>query len=103
MRSPVPFRRLVARLPEALQPKPKRTARVIAIDDMGEIVHDISCDASTFHVVNGRPRAPRPGVARLVVRWQRRGYYFGGLTGLEGHDRRDSGLPRGIVSVGSRR
>lgn len=53
MRLPVALRRAVARLPEALQPNPKRTARVMAIDDMGTVVYDISCDASSFHMVTG--------------------------------------------------
>jgi len=52
-RGPVPIRRAVTRIPEALQPKPKRTVRVMAFDDAGEVVHDITGDASGFHMVTG--------------------------------------------------
>ena len=53
MRGPMPLRRAVWRMPEALQPKPKRTARVMAFDDTGAVVHDRSFDASSFHMVTG--------------------------------------------------
>jgi len=53
MRGPMPLRRAAWRLPEALQPKPKRTARVMAFDDAGTVVHDRSFDASAFHMVTG--------------------------------------------------
>jgi sugar lactone lactonase YvrE len=53
MRGPMPLRRAAWRLPEALQPKPKRTARVMALDDAGTVVHDRSFDASSFHMVTG--------------------------------------------------
>lgn len=53
MRSPVPLRRLAGKLPEAIQPKPRRTARVMAFRDGGELVHDVSCDATHFHVATG--------------------------------------------------
>ena len=53
MRSPMPLRRAAWRLPEQLQPKPKRTARVMAFDDEGALVHDRSFDASSFHMVTG--------------------------------------------------
>lgn len=53
MRAPRPIQRLAWRLPEAIQPKPKRTARVMAFDDNGEVVHDRSFDASGFHMVTG--------------------------------------------------
>lgn len=53
MRSPMPVRRAAWRLPETLQPKPKRTARVMAFDDVGTVVHDRSFDASSFHMVTG--------------------------------------------------
>jgi hypothetical protein len=43
----------VTRIPEALQPKPKRTVRVMAFDDAGEVVHDVSGDASGYHMVTG--------------------------------------------------
>jgi sugar lactone lactonase YvrE len=53
MTGPMPLRRVAWRLPEPLQPKPKRTARVIAFDDAGGLVHDRSFDASRFHMVTG--------------------------------------------------
>lgn len=53
MRSPMPVRRAATRIPAALQPKPKRTARVMAFDDAGAVVHDLSFDASGFHMVTG--------------------------------------------------
>jgi sugar lactone lactonase YvrE len=53
MRGPMPLRRAAWRLPEVLQPKPKRTARVMAFDDVGRVVHDRSFDASAFHMVTG--------------------------------------------------
>jgi sugar lactone lactonase YvrE len=53
MRGPMPLRRAAWRLPEPLQPKPKRTARVIALDDAGRLRHDRSFDATSFHLVTG--------------------------------------------------
>jgi sugar lactone lactonase YvrE len=53
MTGPMSLRRLAWRLPEPLQPKPKRTARVMAFDDAGRLVHDRSFDASRFHMVTG--------------------------------------------------
>lgn len=53
MRGPMALRRAAWRLPDALQPKPKRTARVMAFDDSGAVVHDRSFDASSFHMVTG--------------------------------------------------
>lgn len=52
-RSPLPVRRAAAKLPEVLQPKPKRTARVMAFDDDGEVVHDRTLDATHFHMATG--------------------------------------------------
>lgn len=52
-RSPLALRRVVTRIPEPLQPKPKRTVRAMAFDDTGACVHDISGDASRFHMVTG--------------------------------------------------
>ena len=52
-RAPMPLRKAVTRIPERLQPKPKRTVRVMAFDDAGEVVHDISGDASGYHMVTG--------------------------------------------------
>ncbi len=53
MRAPLPVRRAASRLPEKLQPRPKRTARVMAFDDDGHVAHDRSPDASRFHMVTG--------------------------------------------------
>lgn len=50
---PLPLRRLVTRLPEALQPAPKRTVRVQAYDEEGLLVHDIDAHATDFHMVTG--------------------------------------------------
>ncbi|MGY2875136.1 sugar lactone lactonase YvrE [Marmoricola sp. URHA0025 HA25] len=52
-RAPLAVRKAVTRIPEALQPKPKRTVRVMAFDDAGEVVHDITGDASGYHMVTG--------------------------------------------------
>lgn len=52
-RAPLPVRKAVTRIPEALQPKPKRTARVQAYDAEGTLVHDVDADASGFHMVTG--------------------------------------------------
>lgn len=53
MTGPMLARRLAWRLPAILQPKPKRTARVMAFDDTGAVVHDCRLDASGFHMVTG--------------------------------------------------
>jgi len=52
-RAPLSVRRLVTRIPESIQPKPKRTVRVMAFDDLGECVHDLVGDASAYHMVTG--------------------------------------------------
>jgi sugar lactone lactonase YvrE len=53
MRSPMPVRRGATRLPQRLRPAPRRTARVMALDDTGAVVHDLSHDAERFHMVTG--------------------------------------------------
>jgi sugar lactone lactonase YvrE len=53
MTGPLPVRRLAWRLPSALQPQPKRTVRVMAFADDGTVVHDLSGDASGYHLVTG--------------------------------------------------
>lgn len=53
MTGPVLLRRLAWRLPGPVQPKPKRTARVMAFDDTGATVHDYVLDPSGFHFVTG--------------------------------------------------
>jgi sugar lactone lactonase YvrE len=52
-RAPVAARRMVTRIPDRLQPKPKRTVRAMAFDDVGEVVHDVIADASGYHMVTG--------------------------------------------------
>jgi sugar lactone lactonase YvrE len=52
-KAPMGLRRLVLRLPEAVQPKPQRTARVMAFDDKGKLVHDRQLLADEFHMVTG--------------------------------------------------
>lgn len=53
MRGPMPLRRLAWRLPAAVQPKPKRTVRVLALDNAGSVVHDRSFAAGAFHMATG--------------------------------------------------
>jgi sugar lactone lactonase YvrE len=53
MRAPMTVRRAAWRLPETLQPRPRRTARVMAFDNGGSVVHDRVLDASQFHMVTG--------------------------------------------------
>jgi sugar lactone lactonase YvrE len=50
---PVQVRRAASRLPVWAQPKPKRTARVMAFDDDGQVVHDRTFDATHFHMATG--------------------------------------------------
>jgi len=52
-RAPLAVRKLVTRIPEFLQPKPKRTVRVQAYDDTGRLVHDVSGEGDNFHMVTG--------------------------------------------------
>lgn len=52
-RMPLPVRKVVTAVPEALQPKPKRTVRVMAFADDGSCVHDLDGESSGFHMVTG--------------------------------------------------
>ncbi|MCW2781332.1 MAG: vgb [Marmoricola sp.] len=52
-RAPMRVRRTVTRIPDRLQPQPKRTARVQAYDDQGVLVHDIDADPEHFHMATG--------------------------------------------------
>lgn len=52
-RAPMPVRKTVTAIPEALQPKPKKTVRAMAFDDAGQVVHDVSGEASGFHMATG--------------------------------------------------
>jgi sugar lactone lactonase YvrE len=53
MSGPKPLRRLAWRLPERLQPRVKRSVRVLALADDGRVVHDCSLDADGYHMVTG--------------------------------------------------
>ena len=50
---PLFLRKAATRLPERLQPRAKRTARVQAYDAEGRLVHDVDADASEYHMVVG--------------------------------------------------
>lgn len=51
--APLVLRKLATRIPERLQPAPKRTIRAQAYDDAGRLVHDIDLDHPGFHMVTG--------------------------------------------------
>ncbi len=55
--APMPLRRLVTKIPEALQPKPKQSVRVQAYDRDGRLVHDLDLDpgehGTAYHMVTG--------------------------------------------------
>jgi len=51
--SPQWLSRRVTQIPEALQPKPKRTVRVQAYDDAGVLVHDLDVKTDAYHMVTG--------------------------------------------------
>ena len=51
--SPEWLRRQVTRIPERLQPAPKRTVRVQAFDDAGALVHDVDVETPDYHMVTG--------------------------------------------------
>jgi sugar lactone lactonase YvrE len=53
MTGPMFLRRAAWRLPARLQPKPRRTVRVMAFDDHGAAVHDVQADTEQFHMVTG--------------------------------------------------
>jgi sugar lactone lactonase YvrE len=50
---PLALRRMVTKIPEKLQPKPKNTVRVQAYDDAGTLVHDCDVTTSDYHMVTG--------------------------------------------------
>lgn len=52
-RAPLPLRKAVTRIPEPLQPKPKRTVRAQAFDDEGRLVHDVERPGTAYHMVTG--------------------------------------------------
>jgi sugar lactone lactonase YvrE len=51
--APLALRKAVTRIPEALQPKPRRTIRVQAYADDGRLVHDVDIDHPGYHMVTG--------------------------------------------------
>jgi sugar lactone lactonase YvrE len=52
-RGPMALRKAITRIPERLQPAPKRTVRVQAFDDAGTVVHDIDVATDRYHMVTG--------------------------------------------------
>lgn len=52
-RGPQRVRDLALRLPDALKPSPQRTVRVTAHDAVGQLVHDLSADATDWHMATG--------------------------------------------------
>lgn len=52
-KAPPWMRTTARRMPEALKPSPRRTARVQAYDLDGRLVHDIGCDASRWQMATG--------------------------------------------------
>ena len=53
MTGPRVLRKLAWRMPEKLRPAPRRTVRVMAFTDDGKLRHDLSLDASGFHMATG--------------------------------------------------
>ncbi|HEV2797826.1 MAG TPA: SMP-30/gluconolactonase/LRE family protein, partial [Nocardioides sp.] len=51
--APLGVRRLATRIPERLQPAPRRTIRAQAYDETGRLVHDLDVDHPGFHMVTG--------------------------------------------------
>ncbi len=52
-RAPMALRKIVTAVPEALQPKPKKTVRAMAFDDAGSCIHDVEGEVDGFHLVTG--------------------------------------------------
>jgi sugar lactone lactonase YvrE len=52
-RLPLALRKLITRLPEALQPKERPTVRVMAYDEHGALLHDVDLEPDGFHFVTG--------------------------------------------------
>lgn len=52
-RGPVWLRRTVTKIPERLQPQPKRSVRVQAYDDAGTLVHDLDLPPTDYTFVTG--------------------------------------------------
>ena len=52
-RGPQWLRRQVTRIPDRIQPKPKRTVRAQAYDDAGRLVRDLDVATGDYHMVTG--------------------------------------------------
>jgi sugar lactone lactonase YvrE len=52
-RGPHWLRRQVTRIPERMQPKPRRTVRAQAYDDAGRLVRDVDVATGDYHMVTG--------------------------------------------------
>lgn len=52
-RAPLAARKAVWRLPAKVPPRPRRTARVMAFDDDGNLIHDRQLLAAQFHLASG--------------------------------------------------
>jgi len=52
-KGPLWVRKQVTRIPERLQPAPKRTIRVQAFDNSGRLVHDVDVKHEGYHMVTG--------------------------------------------------
>ncbi len=52
-RAPMLLKRLLLRLPDALQPGVKRSVRAVALDDQGRTVHEVDLDPDDFHMATG--------------------------------------------------
>lgn len=56
-RGPMLLRKLVTKLPEAMQPKPQQTVRVQAYDERGRLVHDVDLapaeHGASYHMATG--------------------------------------------------
>ena len=47
------MRKGATKIPDALQPQPKRTVRAQAYDDAGTLVHDVDVSTDRYHMVTG--------------------------------------------------
>ena len=52
-RGPQWLRRQVTKIPERVQPKPRRTVRAQAYDDTGRLVRDVDVTTAEYHMVTG--------------------------------------------------
>ena len=52
-RGPTVLRKAVTGIPEAFQPRPRRTIRVQAFADDGTLVHDVDVDDAGYHMATG--------------------------------------------------